>query len=60
MSTLPFEVFGDSGFEEDLDKFSTIHDILGNQINIPVAVVAELLIGLLLLSENFPEVGEVD
>lgn len=59
MLTLPFEVFGDSGLEQDLDEFSPVHDILGNQVDVPVPVVAQLLIRLLLLSEDLPEVGEV-
>jgi|688.fasta_scaffold462581_2 hypothetical protein len=59
-STFPLEVFGDSGLEKNLDEFSAVHDVLGNEVNVPIPVVAELLIGLFLLSENFPEVGQVD
>lgn len=60
MGTFPFEILGDSGLEKNFDEFSTIHDVLGNKIDVPVPVVTELFVGLLLISEKFPKVGEVD
>ena len=59
-STFPLEIFGDSGLEKNLQEFSTVHDVLRNEVNVPIAVVAELLIWLFLLSEDLPEVSEVD
>ena len=60
MFTLPFEVTRDSGLEENLDKFSTVHDVLGDEVDVPVTIVAELFIGFLFVPVNFPEIGEVD
>lgn len=59
MGTFPLEILGDSGLEEDLDELAPVHDILGDEVDVPIPVVAELLIGLLLLSEDLPEVGQV-
>ena len=58
--TLPFEVARDSGFEKDFDEFSTVHDVLGDKIDVPVPIMAEVFVGFLFVPEEFPEVGEVD
>jgi len=57
--TLPLEVLGHPGLEEYLDKFASVHDVFGNQIDVPVPVVAQVLVGLLFLSEELPQVGQV-
>lgn len=56
----PLEVLGDTSLEKDLDKFSTVHDVLGNEIDIPVSVMSQVLVGFFLVSEEFPKVGQVD
>jgi hypothetical protein len=58
--TFPFKVAGDSGLEKDFDEFSTVHDVLGDKIDVPVSIVAEVFVGFLFVPEEFPEVGEVD
>lgn len=58
--TFPLKILGDSGFEENLHELPPVHDVLGDQVDVPVSIVAELFVRLLLLSENLPQVGQVD
>ena len=58
-STFPLEVFGDPSLEEDLDQLAAVHDVFGDKVDIPIPIVPQLLIGLLLLTEDLPQVGQV-
>lgn len=59
-ATFPLKIFGDASLEKNFDKFASVHDVLGNEVNIPVSVVSQILIRLFFLSENFPEICQVD
>lgn len=49
--TFPLEISGDSSFEEDLDELATAHDVLGDEVDVPIPVVAQLLGALLAVLE---------
>ena len=60
INTLPLEVAGDLGVEEHLDELTVGHNELGDQVHIPVSVVAVLLGWLSAWSEHRPQVGQVE
>jgi hypothetical protein len=57
--TLPLEILGHTGLQQDLHQLATADDVLGNQIDIPVTVLAELRWRILAWSEQLPQVREV-
>ncbi len=60
MFTFPFQISGNSGFEENLNELTSRHDVLWDEINVPISVMSEFFWRFLFLLEQFPEVGKID
>lgn len=56
MFTFPFEISGNSGFEENFNELTSRHYILWNEINVPISIMSEFFWRFLFLFEQFPEI----
>mmetsp|Transcript_82247 Transcript_82247/g.172190 ORF Transcript_82247/g.172190 Transcript_82247/m.172190 type:complete len:399 (-) Transcript_82247:64-1260(-) len=59
ITTLPFQIPRDARLEQDLHQVSRCHDELGDEVNIPFAVGAQLLGGLGSGPEALPQIRDV-
>lgn len=60
VDAFPLEVLGDLGVQEHLDELAVSQNELGDEVDIPVSVVAVLGIRLLVRSESLPQVGQIE
>jgi hypothetical protein len=59
VNAFPFEVASDLGMKKHLNKDTICHNKLGDQVDIPVTIVTELLRRLDSRAEFLPQIGQV-